>query len=117
VSTEAKVRERRGVAKLGRGEIVARRLTLAAADKTAKRAMNRASAYGYKGPHFTGAEWLAVLLEAGGRCLACGEQEDPTVDHVIPLALGGPNTIENVQPLCSACNNLKGCEVADYRTR
>jgi 5-methylcytosine-specific restriction endonuclease McrA len=29
------------------------------------------------------------------------------IDHIIPRARGGPNTIENKQPLCSFCNNKK----------
>jgi 5-methylcytosine-specific restriction endonuclease McrA len=100
---------------LERAEVLVRRLTLAAADKTAKRAADRARAHSYRGPHFTGAEWLALVLESGGRCLRCGEP-DPTVDHVIPLTLDGSNTIENVQVLCAPCNSEKGDEITDYRT-
>jgi 5-methylcytosine-specific restriction endonuclease McrA len=81
-----------------------------------KRARERALSAGYRGPHFTALEWLALVEACGGRCLACGSSEDLTVDHVIPLALGGPTTIANIQPLCAACNNIKGCEVLDYRT-
>jgi 5-methylcytosine-specific restriction endonuclease McrA len=95
----------------GRGEIPAP-LTCT---RQVKRARQRALSAGYRGPHFTGEEWLALVLECGGRCLRCGSSEDLTVDHVIPLSLGGPNTIENVQPLCSACNGIKGCEAVDYR--
>lgn len=100
---------------LGTLKTLRRRLTLEAADKTTKRAMNRASAYGYKGPHFTGSEWLALVEASRGRCLRCGER-DPTVDHVIPLCLGGTNTIENVQVLCEMCNSSKGSDSTDYRT-
>jgi 5-methylcytosine-specific restriction endonuclease McrA len=78
--------------------------------------MQRAGAAGYKGPHFTGQEWLALVEACGRRCLRCGSLENLTVDHVIPLGRGGPNTIENVQPLCAECDNAKGCEVLDYRT-
>ena len=83
-----------------------------------KRARQRAAAAGYKGPHFTGSEWLALILECGGRCLRCGTKpaEGLTVDHIVPLALGGSNTIDNIQPLCSTCNGIKGCETTDYRT-
>jgi 5-methylcytosine-specific restriction endonuclease McrA len=94
--------------------ILERRRTLRAADKTAARAAIRARAYGYEGPDFTGEEWLALVLESGGACLRCGEL-DPTVDHVIPLSLGGPNTIENVQVLCAVCNSDKGDRIEDYR--
>ena len=37
------------------------------------------------------------------------------MDHVVPLVLDGPNTIENVQVLCSECNSAKGDEAIDYR--
>jgi 5-methylcytosine-specific restriction endonuclease McrA len=47
--------------------------------------------------------------------LRCGVVEDLTVDHIVPLALGGSNAIENIQPLCHDCNGIKGCETTDYR--
>jgi 5-methylcytosine-specific restriction endonuclease McrA len=82
-----------------------------------RRAQTRARSYGYRGPHFTGPEWLALLEASGGVCLACGTDEDLSVDHVVPLSLGGSNTIENIQPLCVACNCEKGATVQDYRER
>jgi 5-methylcytosine-specific restriction endonuclease McrA len=91
-----------------------RRLTLEAASKTASRAFYRARAHGYAGENFTGAEWLALVRECEGRCLRCGEP-DPTVDHVIPLCLGGSNTITSVQVLCASCNSEKGGATTDYR--
>jgi 5-methylcytosine-specific restriction endonuclease McrA len=51
----------------------------------------------------------------GERCLGCGKL-DPTVDHVVPLVLGGPNTIDNVQVWCAPCNSEKVCEIMHYRT-
>jgi 5-methylcytosine-specific restriction endonuclease McrA len=95
----------------GRGEILAP-LPYA---RQVSRARFRARQAGYKGPHFTGPEWCELVEACGGRCLRYGAVEDLTVDHVIPLALGGSNTIDNIQPLCAACNNTKGCEVMDYR--
>ena len=58
--------------------------------------MRRAEALGYRGPHFTEEEWLALLEECGHRCLSCGAVEDLSADHVIPLGLGGPNTIDSL---------------------
>jgi 5-methylcytosine-specific restriction endonuclease McrA len=54
--------------------------------------------------------------ECGRRCLRCGSRTSLTVDHVIPLGRGGSNAIDNIQPLCSTCNGIKGCETRDYRT-
>ena len=80
------------------------------------RAKYRAKQAGYQGDHFTVAEWDELVQKCGGRCLRCGStDEDLTVDHIVPLALGGSNTIDNIQPLCSACNGIKGCETTDYR--
>lgn len=47
-----------------------------------------------------------------GRCAMCGKRalEDDVrlqVDHRIPQALGGTSDIENLQPLCEACNRGK----------
>jgi 5-methylcytosine-specific restriction endonuclease McrA len=57
---------------------------------------------------------------AAGETILCGICEEPitsgkrnnrggiTVDHIIPLALGGPDTIRNMQPAHSKCNVVKG---------
>jgi 5-methylcytosine-specific restriction endonuclease McrA len=82
-------------------------------------AKRRAAASGYLGKHFTTQQWRALLEYFGHRCLACGASaqadEDLSVDHVIPLSLGGSNAIENIQPLCETCNSLKGATIRDYR--
>lgn len=31
-----------------------------------------------------------------------------TVDHIVPIAHGGPDDDGNLQLLCAACNSLKG---------
>jgi 5-methylcytosine-specific restriction endonuclease McrA len=80
-----------------------------------KRAQRRAASYGYAGEHFTEEEWLDLLDAFGHRCLRCGADEDLSVDHVVPLSLGGSNAIENIQVLCVPCNIEKGVEVRDYR--
>jgi len=43
-----------------------------------------------------------------GRCAACrGSGLELTLDHIIPLALGGPHTDANTQLLCRMCNSKK----------
>ena len=67
---------------------------------------------------YTPAEWCTLKRLYGDRCLKCGKQAPEvkiTPDHIVPLALGGSNNIENIQPLCWSCNAAKGAQIADYR--
>lgn len=63
----------------------------------------------------TGKEWEGVLEKYGRKCLCCGSKESITLDHVIPLSLGGSNTVDNIQPLCKTCNSRKKNKHIDYR--
>jgi len=47
----------------------------------------------------------------GGRCVACGSAFDLQYDHIIPLARGGSHTAQNLQLLCSACNQRKATTI------
>jgi 5-methylcytosine-specific restriction endonuclease McrA len=47
--------------------------------------------------------------------LHCGRRGGVTVDHVIPVAVGGENRIANLQPLCEECNCEKDMDTTDYR--
>ena len=51
---------------------------------------------------------LAVWRRDGGRCTECGGDFELQYDHVIPVALGGATTAENLQLLCAGCNRAKG---------
>ncbi len=70
-----------------------------------------------KAGEFTTDHWKALLRHYApdGTCLCCGHKRELTVDHVIPLSLGGPNTVDNLQPLCQECNSAKYTRTADYR--
>lgn len=50
-----------------------------------------------------------------GKCLWCGRIRKLTVDHVIPISKNGPNTIDNLQPLCGSCNCTKKEKCYDFR--
>ena len=70
------------------------------------------------GGTFTQQEWEALCKYYDYTCLRCGRQEpaiELTVDHVIPLSMGGSNSIDYIQPLCRSCNARKRTKAVDYR--
>lgn len=42
------------------------------------------------------------------RCRHCGTHLNLTIDHIIAVANGGGNGLENLQTLCKSCNSSKG---------
>ncbi len=67
------------------------------------------------GGSYTVQEWKALCRKYNHRCLCCGKRKPLTVDHVVPISKGGPNTIDNIQPLCGSCNSRKNKSIIDYR--
>lgn len=73
--------------------------------------------------------WREIAEAFGMKCAICGCQVDetdtwvnetgrmcygrayPTVDHIVPLKLGGTDTSDNVQLLCKHCNSSKGAKL------
>lgn len=68
------------------------------------------------GNPITKAERRLLVSLAQGRCLCCNMPGRLVFDHVIPLAAGGRNQIDNIQPLCRRCNARKGTGTTDYRS-
>ncbi|MCC5634322.1 HNH endonuclease [Nostoc sp. CHAB 5844] len=53
------------------------------------------------------------------QCQSCGKtsvETHLTIDHIIPLALGGQNDISNLHTLCLTCNQEKS-DKTDQRFR
>ena len=55
-----------------------------------------------------------VFLRDGGCCRQCGSQHELQFDHIIPVAMGGATTAENLQILCGPCNRRKGAGLTVY---
>lgn len=66
---------------------------------------------------YTFEEWKALKLKYKNRCPGCRRYEPEiklTVDHIMPIARGGTNNIENIQPLCLSCNSKKQTRLISY---
>lgn len=48
-----------------------------------------------------------VWKRDNGRCVRCGTEEDLQFDHIIPVAKGGGNAVNNIQVMCGDCNRRK----------
>lgn len=57
-------------------------------------------------------EWDALLEYLEGRCAYCFEPAT-TLDHIVPIARGGTNAIENIVPACQSCNSSKSDNTLD----
>lgn len=54
----------------------------------------------------------AVWDRDNWECRNCGTHCDLTVDHIVPLARGGTDDLDNLQTLCRSCNSRKGASVS-----
>lgn len=66
---------------------------------------------GKKGHHFAIEKSWAEPKESYHLNLYCEDGTMMTVDHIYPKSKGGPNTVENLQPMCKHCNRKKGSKV------
>jgi hypothetical protein len=72
--------------------------------------------------------WMkqAVIDRDGTRCLRCECQtfrhpdgkirpDTTAFDHIVPECKGGMTTLDNLQLLCTECNQIKGSSIQDFR--
>lgn len=65
--------------------------------------------------HFSQEEFVALCDIYNNKCLGCGSTDRLEADHVVSLKSGGPDGIDNIQPLCRICNAKKGTLTIDLR--
>jgi 5-methylcytosine-specific restriction endonuclease McrA len=53
-------------------------------------------------------EWGALLNKYHHCCAYCFSDKHIGMDHVVPIARGGPDVASNVVPCCRECNSSKG---------
>lgn len=58
--------------------------------------------------------WNGIKALYGHTCPACGLKKSLTMDHIVPVSLGGTNDPMNIQPLCASCNSRKGTRILRY---
>lgn len=57
----------------------------------------------------------SYIFDRDKKCLSCGSLSDLTIDHIIPVSVGGDNSHCNLQCLCRKCNSIKSNYPQDYR--
>ena len=55
-------------------------------------------------PRYISKEKHQVWMRDKGACTCCGGKRNLHYDHVIPVALGGLATVDNLRLLCFSCN-------------
>lgn len=52
----------------------------------------------------------AIFKRHSYRCVYCGNTDNLTLDHVVPVAAGGSHSEENLVVACRSCNGSKGAK-------
>ncbi len=63
-----------------------------------------------------GAQWRkvrkVVLVRDDYLCCVCGRRGATEVDHITPKSLGGSDSVDNLQAICSDCHRKKSSQEA-----
>lgn len=72
--------------------------------------------------YYTPEQWKLVQDFFEHSCVYCGKKVKLTMDHFIPVALGGRTELKNIVPACLPCNSSKSgkhpmewCDVTTYK--
>lgn len=77
-------------------------------EKAASYVLNRRSRISLNGGgQITAAEIMAIVHRQKGKCAVCGVKTKLTMDHIMPVVLGGVGDRTNFQGLCKPCNSRK----------
>jgi 5-methylcytosine-specific restriction endonuclease McrA len=57
-------------------------------------------------------EKINYVKKMNYKCNFCGSENNPSIDHIIPISKGGKETLDNLQVLCISCNSKKGGKYA-----
>jgi 5-methylcytosine-specific restriction endonuclease McrA len=69
-------------------------------------------------PQFWNVIRRQILQRDGYRCQICGQREDLSVHHIIPLSEGGDSTSGNLRVLCHTCHQkVHGKKLVRTRTK
>lgn len=64
--------------------------------------------------YFTQKQRRAIFTRDGFRCLFCGTSESLEAHHIIPIAKGGTNALENGATLCVSCHDTVQGNEAEF---
>lgn len=56
---------------------------------------------------------IKLLMANYDFCIYCNEKSDLSIDHIIPIARGGANTLSNLVVACGSCNSRKRTKDAE----
>lgn len=79
---------------------------------------NESIVNGRKGWPVTKPVRRAIYSRDNNRCYYCGSDQNLTIDHKVPQAVGGSNHTRNLVTACGSCNSAKGKKsVSDFLRR
>lgn len=82
------------------------------AEQRATPSQQVAKSNGFGSRHISDAVKRAVFERDGGKCCACGSDDNIEYDHKVPVSKGGNSSSDNIQLLCRACNRRKRTRLA-----